>query len=412
MRELSDKTGIYLALCAGAAASVAVYFTGGLTAFAVTIVLSAAAVLAAYISTVRTAEKCSTRAEEEKQAEMNKLHEFITCTKKLLDDRADLMPMFSGQLQNVIRDSEESANEISGNFMSIVEQVEAQGDLAGSAISNLMDNDKSGNSMMEKNRTVLLEVIKTLKETGAFSDLVSSRLNMIMEGAEKVNSTVSQVEYIADQTNLLALNAAIEAARAGEHGRGFAVVADEIRKLSEQSNRFAMDIRNSVKTITNDIEDIYHESSDNAEKMNELAVSSEQDVNEALGLLDGGINSAKETIKRLQEETAKTAERIRGIVISLQYQDINRQRIEHVIEPLDIVGKDLIGLSAAMNDVGVNLCTLRLSDLSSHLKTMYTMESEREIFEKHIKGFGGSVGKSSTGKQKKPAAEPDNVELF
>jgi methyl-accepting chemotaxis protein len=322
------------------------------------------------------------------------------------------MPMFSGQLQNVIRDSEESANEISGNFMSIVEQVEAQGDLAGSAISNLMDNDKSGNSMMEKNRTVLLEVIKTLKETGAFSDLVSSRLNMIMEGAEKVNSTVSQVEYIADQTNLLALNAAIEAARAGEHGRGFAVVADEIRKLSEQSNRFAMDIRNSVKTITNDIEDIYHESSDNAEKMNELAVSSEQDVNEALGLLDGGINSAKETIKRLQEETAKTAERIRGIVISLQYQDINRQRIEHVIEPLDIVGKDLVGLSAAMNDVGVNLCTLRLSDLSSHLKTMYTMESEREIFEKHIKGFGGSVGKSSTGKQKKPAAEPDNVELF
>ncbi|WP_241654070.1 methyl-accepting chemotaxis protein [Geovibrio thiophilus] len=266
---------------------------------------------------------------------------------------------------------------------------------------------------MEKNRIVLLEVIKTLKETGSFSDLVSSRLNLIMEGASKVNATVSQVEYIADQTNLLALNAAIEAARAGEHGRGFAVVADEIRKLSEQSNRFAMDIRNSVKAITHDIEGIYNESSGNAEKMNELAASSEKDVDEALSLLDGGINSAKETIGRLQEETAKTAERIRGIVISLQYQDINRQRIEHVIEPIDIVGKDLINLSAAMNDVGGNLCTLRLSDLSTHLKTMYTMESERAIFEKHIKGFGGS-GKSGNGvsRKSKSAVEADNVELF
>lgn len=283
---------------------------------------------------------------------MNKLQEFMKCTKKLLDDRADLMPMFSIQLRKVIKDTEESANEISSNFMSIVEQVENHSELAGSAISNLMENDRGGQSMMEKNRKVLLEVIKTLKETGSFSDLISLRLSQIMEGANKVNATVSQVEYIADQTNLLALNAAIEAARAGEHGRGFAVVADEIRKLSEQSNRFAMEIRNSVKIITNDIEGIYSESSSNASRMNELAVSSEHDVDEALSLLDGGINSAKETIKCLQEETAKTAERIRGIVISLQYQDINRQRIEHVIDPLEIVGKDLVHMSAAMDDVG------------------------------------------------------------
>ncbi len=411
MQELTDKTGVYMSLCAGAAASAAVFFTGGMLPFFITLILSAVCVFAAYFSALKTAEKCGIRSEADKQAEMNKLQEFMKCTKKLLDDRADLMPMFSIQLRKVIKDTEESANEISSNFMSIVEQVENHSELAGSAISNLMENDRGGQSMMEKNRKVLLEVIKTLKETGSFSDLISLRLSQIMEGANKVNATVSQVEYIADQTNLLALNAAIEAARAGEHGRGFAVVADEIRKLSEQSNRFAMEIRNSVKIITNDIEGIYSESSSNASRMNELAVSSEHDVDEALSLLDGGINSAKETIRCLQEETAKTAERIRGIVISLQYQDINRQRIEHVIDPLEIVGKDLVHMSAAMNDVGGNLCTLRLSDLGAHLKTMYTMESEREIFEKHIKGFtSNTAGKSRKGKA--AAVEADNVELF
>ncbi|MCD8491544.1 MAG: hypothetical protein LRY51_06410 [Geovibrio sp.] len=83
---------------------------------------------------------------------MNKLQEFMKCTKKLLDDRADLMPMFSIQLRKVIKDTEESANEISSNFMSIVEQVENHSELAGSAISNLMENDRGGQSMMEKNR--------------------------------------------------------------------------------------------------------------------------------------------------------------------------------------------------------------------------------------------------------------------
>ena len=47
----------------------------------------------------------------------------------------------------------------------------------------------------------------------------------------------------------MALNASIEAARAGEEGRGFAVVADEIRKLAEESDSFAKDIRNIIDEL-------------------------------------------------------------------------------------------------------------------------------------------------------------------
>ena len=62
----------------------------------------------------------------------------------------------------------------------------------------------------------------------------------------QIGEIVNLISTIAGQTNLLALNAAIEAARAGEQGRGFAVVAEEVRKLAEQSEAAAHQIKELV----------------------------------------------------------------------------------------------------------------------------------------------------------------------
>ena len=63
----------------------------------------------------------------------------------------------------------------------------------------------------------------------------------------QIGEIVGLISTIAGQTNLLALNAAIEAARAGEQGRGFAVVAEEVRKLAEQSEVAARQIKELVE---------------------------------------------------------------------------------------------------------------------------------------------------------------------
>lgn len=408
MQQFHDKTGAVIILAAGMAASGAVFTTGGFMPFIITAGFTAVSAAVAVFSSSRTAKAAKKHVEDEKQAASETLNSFFFSLKQPLSERAELMPVFAKQLAKVISDSESAANDITGSFMTIVEQAELQKELAGSAVSGLTGSESSGQSVMEKNRIVLLDVIAALKETGSFSEILGSRLNQIIEGAAKVTSTIAQVEYIADQTNLLALNAAIEAARAGSHGRGFAVVADEIRKLSEQSNRFAMDIRNSVKAITDDINSINTETAESTKRMNNLAVLSEKAVDDALSTIDKSIGSTKGTVERLQNETEKMADRIRSIVISMQYQDINRQRIEHVVEPLEIVGRDLTELSAAMISSGGRFGSFDISDLSSHLQKMYTMESEREVLQKHRGGFHTAQG----GQNRNSSVSDDNIELF
>jgi len=132
---------------------------------------------------------------------------------------------------------------------------------------------------------------------------------------EQINAILESIKKIAEQTNLLSLNAAVEAARAGEHGKGFAVVASEIKKLAEQSKRFAKDINLVTEDLFEKSKETYQKVSygkDAAEEGRKLV----EDVSSYFGML-------KETFIAMDKEIDESMAYIDGI--AGRYADVQKQ---------------------------------------------------------------------------------------
>ena len=104
-------------------------------------------------------------------------------------------------------------------------------------------------SLADTGKQELTDMESTICHLQDATGSISSKLSIIREKTNNIDSIITTINKVADQTNLLSLNAAIEAEKAGEYGLGFSVVAREIRRLADQTAVSTLDIEHMVKEM-------------------------------------------------------------------------------------------------------------------------------------------------------------------
>lgn len=238
----------------------------------------------------------------------------------------------------------------------------------------LMENENSINDLklvnedMEASREEGFEMINHLTKSNKENDkaikAVGHVINYTSNKAEEIEKVIQMIEEIAKQTNLLALNASIEAARAGEEGKGFAVVAEEIRKLAEDSNAFAKDIRNIIDELKKSFEyatatmeytdKITKKQTDNVNKTKEsfekiaIHINKAKDIVQGLNKSASLLSNKKDELITIAEEILSLAEENRRFIersqIAVEDKAMETKDFSTSIQRLSILSKELISI--------------------------------------------------------------------
>ena len=317
-----------------------------------------------------------------------------------------VFPVFVGQIKAVIQETEQASAGLIQRFQAIAQksrEAAFETETLLSAGEGDGEDNYSVGKILEETRTTMEMFVNQVTQTAAVSVGTVTVMEKAVETTSRIAQVVEEVEFIADQTRLLALNAAIEAARAGDHGRGFAVVADEVTKLANRSGQAAEQIR----TLATAVRDTTQSA------MQELQVLASLDLSDTLraqkkimGMTEvmAAKNAALHESAEQNSERAKAlGQDIGHIVMSMQFQDITRQKLEHVYQPLEHI---YAPLKAVVEDTGD---TDRLPEVIEELRNLdkiYTMESERRQLEA-VRSGKEEVAMVGTGN-----AGDDQVTLF
>lgn len=298
-----------------------------------------------------------------------------------LENKLQIIPVLNEQLQSVIKQTDDAAGGLTEAFMGISRQAKKQLKEVQELFGNL--SEQTDTNILFQTQENLQKIQANFSTLTSFFDRSIEMIAEVLEQLNKIDAFADTIVKIGKTTNILALNASIEAACSGETGRGFKVLATEINALSKKSSTSIKEITEINEILTNKVSEIKFE----LETVQEQSKTIETNTNELFNLtIDRIGNTLQNTAGKIQE-IAKEAEglskKISQVVVSIQFQDITRQRIEHVIAPLEMLKKELTETIDGLLKIDHQSSQIEEQSSTESLMKQYTMESEREILKKY-----------------------------
>ena len=268
-----------------------------------------------------------------------------TILKKILGWPGELLSILKGEassangwrnaLAALGSDLESLGKSTEGEFLSIGEKLQdfyqRAGDISkiSSTVTRLMSGEELGTSIEG-----FRNVIDRMKRLEGESRRNTKTLRDVLENIARLNLHVDGFGKTIRHLRVLSVSTRIESARLGDHNADFETLADEVGKLSLEIENRCFQLLGSSDSLSQLIGQTLAKVLDlETAQQTQAGIVFDKTMSTLESLMERHALSATGA-GRISARYEAVSQRIGGIVSSMQFHDITRQRIEHVQQAL------------------------------------------------------------------------------
>jgi methyl-accepting chemotaxis protein len=302
----------------------------------------------------------------------------------------------------------DSLTDSESEVMQVIEQIGYLNERSNKQRERISQSIQSGKALTESthlraenNKQIVAAIEMQLEQQARDLRDDFERVQHMATEVRALTPMIKIITSIAQQTSLLALNAEIEAARAGSAGRGFAVVAYEVRKLSVSSTQAAADIATRINATCERVDRELAEANLSLQEheSNDAMTQLVSDLTDMQMDFDKNGRLLLDVITEVDANYADNVARLTEALGHIQFQDVMRQRMEHVQQSLNEMRDHLLQLCERPERPGWDgLFDRTFKSMLEDHRSKYRMASQHET---HSNVAGGDNAQNSN----RPAIE-------
>jgi methyl-accepting chemotaxis protein len=318
-----------------------------------------------------------------------------------LKDSQPYIDVMHDQIGDSLAESEREVVEVIEQIGILNAKANGQREHIARSIKSGTELTESTHTRVENNKQIIVAIDMQLESQIEEFRNNFERIEGLANEVRALTPLIKVITSIAQQTSLLALNAEIEAARAGSAGRGFAVVAFEVRKLAVSSTQAAADITTKIHATCKKVDGEMAEARESLEQHEASSAMSHlvTDLGEMQSEFAKNGQLLLEVITEVDANYAESVVRLSQALGHIQFQDVMRQRMEHVQEALKEMRDHLQNMSEWAFDFTWK------GDLGHHFKGMLEAHKGRYRMASQTVTHLAATGGKSDGDHSRPAIE-------
>ena len=315
---------------------------------------------------------------------------------------------------------EDSTVDLSRRFRELAETARDQATRVDSIVAMARFIEIDGeqvplDELVNNMQTMINEMIANIVQLSMKAMNMVYLLDDVQKDVGDLEKSITDIDAINRQTNFLALNATIEANRAGDAGRTFAVVATEVRNLSKTTSELADRMRSKVSAVVKGVRDGHDILRHIANTDMSPQMLAKDRVDKTMESLVNQTNHFQQVLEGTSASSEEMSRVIGRMVTGMQFQDLAKQRLEHVADSLTIVTaglEDLVSSTRATIPDGVDVPFPQ--EWLDGLLSRFTLSDMRQRFVRRLLMEGTALDEHGIldADHEEPQSGGGDVELF